>query len=66
MAAAFARIGALGPDRVQALAALRSAAESPAAFFYGPLRLHPVWDPIRDDPAFVAVLAKLAPKDEAR
>lgn len=66
LAAAFARVSALGPDRDQAVAALRSAAASPAAFFYGPLLLHPVWDPIRDDPAFAAVVAKLAPKGEAR
>ncbi len=66
MAAAFARIGALGLDRGQALASLRSAAAAPAAFFYGPLLLSPVWDSIRDDPTFAAVLSKLAPKDEAR
>ena len=29
---------------------------------YGYLRLHPLWDPLRDDPRFEAIVASLAPK----
>jgi serine/threonine-protein kinase len=29
---------------------------------YGYLRLHPLWDPLRDDPRFEAIAASLAPK----
>ena len=29
---------------------------------YGYLRLHPLWDPLRDDPRFEAITASLAPK----
>jgi serine/threonine-protein kinase len=29
---------------------------------YGYLRLHPLWDPLRDDPRFESIVASLAPK----
>ncbi|HJY54437.1 MAG TPA: hypothetical protein VKD89_10455, partial [Candidatus Udaeobacter sp.] len=29
---------------------------------YGYLRLHPLWDPLRGDPRFEAIVASLAPK----
>jgi tetratricopeptide (TPR) repeat protein len=32
-------------------------------FSYGNLRLNPLWDPLRGDPRFEAILASLAPKD---
>ena len=65
MAAAYARVAALGPDSARAVAAVRAAAEWPAAFYYGQLLLDPVWDSIRKDPVFSAVLAEYAPKDSA-
>jgi serine/threonine protein kinase/Tfp pilus assembly protein PilF len=34
-----------------------------AAFFYGPLKTDPFWDPLRKDPRFEKLLAELAPKD---
>ena len=33
----------------------------PAQPTYGDLRLNPVWDPLRHDPSFMALVAKLAP-----
>jgi hypothetical protein len=32
---------------------------------YGPLKLFPVWDPLRGDPRFDKIVASLAPKDNA-
>jgi hypothetical protein len=29
---------------------------------YGPLKLHPVWDPLRGDPRFEKIVQSLAPK----
>jgi len=34
-------------------------------FSYGNLRLNPLWDPLRGDPRFEAIVASLAPKDAA-
>jgi hypothetical protein len=31
--------------------------------FYGPLKLDPLWDPLRNDPRFDKLLAELAPPD---
>ena len=35
----------------------------PSGVFYGPLKLDPLWDPLRNDPRFDKLLAELAPSD---
>ena len=37
----------------------------PGETSYGELRLHPYWDPLRDDPRFAELVAELAPIDES-
>jgi len=37
-------------------------AKLPCSLSYGELRLHPYWDPLRDDPRFDKIVASLAPK----
>ena len=34
----------------------------PSTLSYGNLKLHPYWDPLRDDPRFEKIVAQLAPK----
>jgi len=41
---------------------LSVAAKLPGYLSYGELRLHPYWDPLRDDPRFDKIVASLAPK----
>jgi serine/threonine-protein kinase len=41
---------------------LSIAAKVPGYLSYGELRLHPYWDPLRDDPRFEKIVASLAPK----
>jgi TolB-like protein len=36
---------------------------TPAGFHYGKLKLDPMWDPLRGDPRFEAIVAAHAPKD---
>jgi TolB-like protein/Flp pilus assembly protein TadD len=45
-----------------ALRQLAEAAQLPSTLNYGWLRLHPDWDPLRDDPRFEQIVASLAPK----
>jgi hypothetical protein len=35
----------------------------PSGVFYGPLKLDPLWDPLRNDSRFDKLLAELAPRD---
>jgi serine/threonine-protein kinase len=50
-------------DKDRAIERLTEAAKLPGSHVtYGYLRLHPLWDPLRDDPRFVAIVASLAPK----
>ncbi|PYI63907.1 MAG: hypothetical protein DMF07_08540 [Verrucomicrobia bacterium] len=37
-------------------------AKLPGSLSYGELRLHPYWDPLRDDPRFEKIVASIAPK----
>jgi TolB-like protein/class 3 adenylate cyclase/Tfp pilus assembly protein PilF len=45
-----------------ALEQLTIATTLPGSLSYGDLRLHPYWDPLRDDPRFEKIVASLAPK----
>jgi serine/threonine-protein kinase len=51
-------------DKDRAIEQLVEAAKLPGSHVtYGYLRLHPLWDPLRDDPRFEEIVASLAPKD---
>jgi tetratricopeptide (TPR) repeat protein len=45
-----------------ALEQLAATVKIPGLLYYGDLRLHPFWDPLRGDPEFEAIVASLAPK----
>jgi serine/threonine-protein kinase len=45
-----------------ALEQLEVSAKNPSGITYGDLKLSPVWDPLRNDPRFDAIVASLAPK----
>ena len=50
-------------DKDRAIERLAEAAKLPGSHVtYGHLRLHPLWDPLRGDPRFEAIVASLAPK----
>jgi hypothetical protein len=50
-------------DKDRAIERLVEAARLPGSHVtYGYLRLHPLWDPLRGDPRFEAIVASLAPK----
>jgi len=50
-------------DKDRAIERLAEAAKLPGSHVtYGYLRLHPLWDPLRGDPRFEAIVALLAPK----
>jgi len=49
-----------------ALEKLSLLASIPASLSYGYLRLHPEWDPLRNDPRFANVIASLAPKPQGQ
>jgi serine/threonine-protein kinase len=48
----------------RAIESLNEAAKLPGDLSYGHLRLDPIWDPLRGDPRFEALVASLAPKEE--
>jgi len=58
----LALIYAWSGEKDLALEQLRVAARLPSQMSYGYLRLHPYWDPLRDDPRFEKIVASLAPK----
>jgi tetratricopeptide (TPR) repeat protein len=49
-------------DKDRAIERLAEAAKLPDDLSYGHLRLNPLWDPLRGDPRFEAIIASLAPK----
>jgi TolB-like protein/tRNA A-37 threonylcarbamoyl transferase component Bud32 len=50
-------------DKDRAIEQLAEAAKLPGSHVtYGYLRLHPLWDPLRNDPRFEKIVASLAPK----
>jgi len=49
-------------DKDRAIERLAEAAKLPDDLSYGHLRLNPLWDPVRGDPRFGAIVASLAPK----
>jgi TolB-like protein/tRNA A-37 threonylcarbamoyl transferase component Bud32 len=50
-------------DTDHAIERLAEAAKLPGSHVtYGSLRLHPLWDPLRGDPRFEAIITSLAPK----
>jgi eukaryotic-like serine/threonine-protein kinase len=59
----LAMIYAWTGDKDRAIERLTEAAKLPGSHVtYGYLRLHPLWDPLRGDPRFEAIVASLAPK----
>jgi hypothetical protein len=46
-----------------ALEQLRIATDVPSYWSYGNLKLHPLWDSLRDDARFQQIVDRLAPKD---
>ncbi|MBX6326747.1 MAG: hypothetical protein IRY93_12010, partial [Chthoniobacterales bacterium] len=51
-------------EKDRAIARLSEALQLPGDVSYGYLRLDPIWDPLRGDPRFEALVASLAPKEE--
>ena len=58
----FAVIAAWAGEKDLALEQLEEVVQLPGPISYGQLRLHPWWDPLRDDPRFEKIVASLAPK----
>jgi serine/threonine-protein kinase len=49
-------------EKDRAIERLAEAAKQPGDVSYGNLRLNPLWEPLRGDPRFEAIVASLAPK----
>ena len=50
-------------DKDRAIERLAEGTKLPGSHItYGHLRLNPLWDPLRDDPRFEAIVSSLAPK----
>ncbi|HEY4813755.1 MAG TPA: protein kinase [Chthoniobacterales bacterium] len=47
----------------EAFGKLETLARTPFGIYYGQLKKDPLWDPLRQDPRFEKLLAKLAPRD---
>src|SRR6266498_2579738 len=61
----LAMIAAWTGDKDLACEQLAVAVRPPSTISYGQLKLLPCWDPLRGDPRFEAIVASLAPKEEA-
>ena len=62
----FAITAAWAGEKELAVQQLEAGLRAPAASLmlsYGALKLHPVWDPLRDDPRFEKIVESLAPKE---
>jgi TolB-like protein/class 3 adenylate cyclase/Tfp pilus assembly protein PilF len=58
----FAIICASTGEKDLAIEQLNLLLQRPCFLSYGDLKLHPFWDPLRDDPRFETIVASLAPK----
>ena len=58
----FAIICASTGEKDLAIEQLNLLLQRPCFLSYGDLKLHPFWDPLRDDPRFERIVASLAPK----
>jgi hypothetical protein len=56
-------IAGAGKELDLAFETLASLTKTPNGIYYGQLKLDPRWDPLRKDPRFEKLLAKLAPRD---
>jgi serine/threonine-protein kinase len=57
----FAIAAANVGERELAISELQELATIPSPTTYGDLRLNPMWDPLREDPRFEAIMSSLAP-----
>ncbi|MDQ2660198.1 MAG: hypothetical protein M3Y03_07230, partial [Verrucomicrobiota bacterium] len=62
----FAIICGLVGEKDLAFQYLEIAVQHPSLASYGQLKLEPWWDPLRDDPRFDNILARLAPKNDGK
>jgi TolB-like protein/predicted Zn-dependent protease len=62
LATNLAQILAWTGEKAAAIDQIAEVERLPNALTYGLLKLHPVWDPLRGDPRFEALVASLAPK----
>jgi tetratricopeptide (TPR) repeat protein len=62
----FAIICAWVGEKDLAFQQLKIATEIPGTLTYGQLKLHPFWDPLRDDSRLEKIVASLAPKDATK
>ncbi len=62
----FAQTLAWSGDKPAAIAQLVTIERSATPLSYGLLKLHPVWDNLRGEPGFEALVASLAPKPSGR
>ena len=60
----LALIYAWADEKDPALEQLSIAAKLPGFLSYGELRLHPKWDPLREDPRFEKIVASLGPNSQ--
>jgi tetratricopeptide (TPR) repeat protein len=56
----WAEVLAMAGDREGALRKLEEIVKLPFAVYHGDLKLHPVWDELRGDPRFDALIAESA------
>jgi Flp pilus assembly protein TadD len=63
LAANLALIYAWTGEKDLAIEQIASVEKLPNNLFYGLLKLHPVWDPLRGDPRFEKIVSSLAPKN---
>jgi serine/threonine-protein kinase len=49
-------------EKDRAIQQITATLQIPSTLSYGNLKLHPYWDPLRDEPRFKKIVADLAPK----